>query len=201
MADLPLRERSKKRRRRTIQIEAMRLFAARGYDATTVSEIAAASEVSPRSVSSYFSTKLEMATASFDDAAERLLGALGEVGAHGQLVDGFMVWLEGEPSFVDEEEWALRARMLDANPALANVATARSIALREVASAAIAQELQTSISDSTVRLVYGMFEGLVFQSQLLPVNERSDADVILTIRTVISGVLKDVLQLQVDGTR
>ncbi|MDO4099302.1 TetR/AcrR family transcriptional regulator [Clavibacter michiganensis subsp. michiganensis] len=201
MSDLSLRERSKRRRRRAIQMHAMRLFAARGYDATTVSEIAAAAEVSPRSVSSYFPTKLDIATASFDEAAERLVKVIGQVGPNRQLVDAFMIWLENEPSFVDEEEWELRARMLDTNPALANVATAHSRTLQEVASAVIAQDLSIPLTDVTVRLVLGMFEGLVLQSQLLPVSHRSDIGVFLTIRTAISGVLDDVRRLRVDEAR
>ena len=52
-----LRERKKARTRAAIQAEAMRLFRARGYQATTVEQIAEAAEVSPSTFFRYFPTK------------------------------------------------------------------------------------------------------------------------------------------------
>lgn len=52
-----LRERKKSRTRFAIQQEALRLFRAQGYQATTVEQIAEAAEVSPSTVFRYFPTK------------------------------------------------------------------------------------------------------------------------------------------------
>jgi AcrR family transcriptional regulator len=52
-----LRERKKQKTRDTITKVALELFAERGYEQTTIAEIADAAEVSPRTIFAYFPSK------------------------------------------------------------------------------------------------------------------------------------------------
>ncbi|TYB56547.1 TetR family transcriptional regulator [Nonomuraea sp. PA05] len=58
-----LRERRRAQTQRTIQAHAVRLFAERGYDATTVTDVAEAAGVSPMTVYRHFPTKEDLVLA------------------------------------------------------------------------------------------------------------------------------------------
>ena len=58
-----LRERKKRAAREAIAAAALGLFARRGYDAVTVAEVAAAADVSEKTVFNYFPTKEDLAFA------------------------------------------------------------------------------------------------------------------------------------------
>lgn len=68
--------RRKERTRKELAEAAMRLFMERGYDATTVDEIAAAVEISPRTFFRYFPTKGDIVLALSRTTFEELAGAL-----------------------------------------------------------------------------------------------------------------------------
>lgn len=163
------RQRSKERRKRTIQYSAMHLFAEQGYDATTVADIAVAAEVAPRTVALYFPSKLAIALASADAAAERLLSALHEPNVGG-IVDAVAVWFHRELDEIDVRDWELRAAMYLANPTLAAMSTHRTEALGNAAAAALAVEMNLPASHDAVRLTTGAFAGLLHQFLLLPVK-------------------------------
>ncbi|MGK8520453.1 TetR family transcriptional regulator [Nocardia asteroides] len=69
-----LRERKKERTRRSIRVEAFRLFREQGYGETTIEQIAAAAEVSPSTFFRYFPTKEQLVLA--DDLDPMMLEAL-----------------------------------------------------------------------------------------------------------------------------
>jgi len=69
-----LRERKKARTRASLREHALRLFREKGYQATTVEQIAAAAEVSPSTFFRYFPTKEDLVLQ--DDMDTRMLEAL-----------------------------------------------------------------------------------------------------------------------------
>jgi len=71
-----LRERKKQQTRQLIFQTAARLFAARGFDAVTVAEVARAADVSEMTVFNYFPTKEDLFFAGMQFFEERLLEAV-----------------------------------------------------------------------------------------------------------------------------
>lgn len=76
-AALGLRERKKQRTRATIVDVASRLCAKQGYENTTVEQIAAAADISPRTFSRYFPNKEAVIGALIEDTSEHVAAALG----------------------------------------------------------------------------------------------------------------------------
>lgn len=73
-----LRERTRRAVQREITKAAERLFVERGYESTTVDEIAAEVGISTRSVFRYFPTKEHLIVGKFDLIAEKMLDTLRE---------------------------------------------------------------------------------------------------------------------------
>jgi AcrR family transcriptional regulator len=133
MTETGLRERSKARRRAAIIRAAYELFAERGYDATTVADIAEAAEVSPRTVAMYFPAKQDIALSRFSDGVASLTDAIRGRRPGETLHEVFGRWLlasQTEPE--DRELYRLARRMFAANPDLGALRAARmAAAVRE----------------------------------------------------------------------
>jgi AcrR family transcriptional regulator len=141
MTGTGLRERSKARRRAAIIRAAYELFAERGYDATTVADIAEAAEVAPRTVAMYFPAKQDIALSRFSDGATSLSTALRDRQPGETIHEVFGRWLlasQTEPE--DREMYRLARRMFAANPDLGALRTARMTAAIREGAAMIADE-------------------------------------------------------------
>jgi AcrR family transcriptional regulator len=88
-----LRERKKQQTREAIHRAAMRLFAERGFEATTIADIAAAADIAPRTFFSYFASKEEAVFPKFEMAFADFDRALRERPAGTTALDALRAWI------------------------------------------------------------------------------------------------------------
>src|SRR5215510_12531407 len=117
-----LRERKKHQTRQLIFQTAARLFAARGFDAVTVAEVARAANVSEVTVFNYFPTKEDLFFAGMQFFEERLLEAVRERPAGEPVLTAFQrLVVDGCRDLGAKERAeviARAARLIGASPAL-----------------------------------------------------------------------------------
>lgn len=155
-----LRERSRARRRSEIERAALRLFAEHGYDGTTVAQVAEAAEVSPRTVSLYFPSKLDLALSYIADSARRLSAACAGRGPGQSTLDVLNGWLRDENTKYAETVASLRS-MLEANPALRGAETPEIAESRKQVALDLAADLGRAADDPVVLLINGALAGII----------------------------------------
>ncbi|MFC4534376.1 TetR/AcrR family transcriptional regulator [Sphaerisporangium dianthi] len=119
-----LRERKKRQTRLALVDAGFKLFLARGYEATTVDQIAAAVEVSPRTFFRYFGSKEDLALDFTVEYDERIMTALAarpqDEPPFTALAHAFREFIHGmeNDAAEDAERFLRHRRVIDANPAL-----------------------------------------------------------------------------------
>ncbi len=113
-----LRERSKARRRAAIERSALRLFTERGYDATTIANIADDAEVAPRTIWAYFPTKANLVTSRIDAAVRRLRDAVTARPAGMPVLEAIGEWISHDEALNDGETLQMYADLFAAQPNL-----------------------------------------------------------------------------------
>lgn len=150
-----LRERKKQRTREQIVEAAMRLFAERGYHATTIAEIAEAADVAPRTFFSYFPSKEAVVFHDVDRNLDGLAGVLRDRLPGETAFDALRRWIEGMfDEWADEEDEAvLRKRLCHEDEGLANFQGGVMARIHELLLAAIADDLDEPPDALRPRLV------------------------------------------------
>jgi AcrR family transcriptional regulator len=103
-----LRERKKQKTKEAIQREAMRLFLERGYEETTIEQIADAAEISPSTFFNYFPTKEDVVL--FDRYDPMLLSMLAHRPADEPVSASLRVALEGLDRVMEQDRDMIFAR-------------------------------------------------------------------------------------------
>jgi AcrR family transcriptional regulator len=138
-----LRERKKERTRQQIIEAAMGLFADRGYQATTIADIAAAAEVAPRTFFSYFPSKEAVVFHNVDRDLDGLASALRDRLPGETAFDALRRWIDSmfDEFAADQDEAVLRKRLCREDEGLANFQGGVMARISELLLEAIADDL------------------------------------------------------------
>jgi AcrR family transcriptional regulator len=138
-----LRERKKQRTREQIIEAAMRLFAERGYQATTLADIATAADVAPRTFFTYFPSKEAVVFHNVDRDLDSLASALRDRLPGETAFEALRRWIDAmyDHWMAEEDEALLRKRLCRENEGLANFQGGIMARIQELLLEAIADDL------------------------------------------------------------
>jgi AcrR family transcriptional regulator len=150
-----LRERKKEQTRRAIEDAAFRLFAERGFQATTVADIAEAADVAPRTFFAYFPSKEDVLFADFDETSEALAARLRDRPPDESTFDALRAWLTGLlPDLeADENREALRHRLCSEHESIAAHERHLMARFEAIIAESVAADLGDAPSDLRPRMI------------------------------------------------
>ncbi|OLT17685.1 TetR family transcriptional regulator [Actinomadura sp. CNU-125] len=156
-----LRERKKARTRALIQATALRLFRERGYEATTVEQIAREAEVAHTTVFRYFPTKEDLVVSDDYDPVlfEALRGSPPDVPPLRALRDAMRATLDGLPP-ADAAAARDRAVLILDVPALRGAAFGNLLATMRTLGEVFAERTGRAPDDRAVRTLAGAVFGV-----------------------------------------
>jgi AcrR family transcriptional regulator len=161
-----LRERKKQKTKAAIQRAAIRLFKKRGYEETTIEQIAAAAEISPSTFFNYFPSKEDVVI--YDEYDPQLFAALME-SSHGESMSTTLRRLMekfGDDLHADREVILERAKLGLEVPELRARFWEEMEKARDVFAAFIASRTGRGADDFEVRVISMALIGAAFESSL-----------------------------------
>jgi AcrR family transcriptional regulator len=148
---LGLRERKKQQTREKIARVALELFAERGYDETTLADIAEAADVSPRTIFAYYESKEDILFCEEDVFFDRLKQMLDERPPDTTTIDAIREFFASiEPP---DAEARLRKKVVSGTPALEMRMRARHSQLEPMLVKSIARDLGAGPDDMRPLLI------------------------------------------------
>jgi len=173
-----LRERKKLRTRALIQKEAIRLFLERGFEATTIEEIAEAAEISPSTFFNYFPTKEEVV---FQDELDPLILAAFNAQPEGthpiRALRDSMKTVFGQLTAEQDNVMRQRISLMSSTPALRSAMLTQFADLVDQIAELIAGRVGREPTDFAIRNLAGALLG-VMMSALLIAASNPNADMI-----------------------
>jgi AcrR family transcriptional regulator len=155
-ATVGLRERKKQRTREAIVEAAFELFAERGFDGTTIAEIADAADIAPRTFFSYFPSKDDVVFHDFEEKHAMVASWLHDREPGVNTIDALRAGIASSMGEVDPaglREKRLRKRLVRENESLAAHSEHLKGKFAELLAEAVAQDLGGAPGDLRPRLV------------------------------------------------
>lgn len=152
-----LRERKKQQTHDAIVRCAMQLFDERGFDATTIADIAEAADIAPRTFFGYFPSKEAVVFFDFDDTFEEFAALLRGRPEGQTAFDALRAWIVDLIRRADEAGddgiEPCRRRLIETTPALDAHERANMQRLHEVLTECVAQDLGVEAESLRARMV------------------------------------------------
>jgi len=155
-----LRERKKQRTREKIVEAAFEMFAERGFDGTTIADIAEAAEIAPRTFFSYFPSKDDVVFYDFEETQAVIASWLHDREPGTNAIDALRAGIASGVEEIgpgDLREKRLRKRLMRENESLAAHSEHLKGKLAELLGEAVAEDLGDAPSDLRPRLVAAAF--------------------------------------------
>jgi len=189
---LGLRERKKRQTRETIERVALELFAERGYDQTTLAEIAEAADISPRTVFSYFPSKEDILFCTESGYIENVREALQQRPAGTNTVDALREFISSMPP--PDEQGLLRKRVVAASPDLQLKLRAHIGLLEGVLAESFAKDLGAGPDDVRPGLIAASMT-----AAFAAVRDRLEAAADMPDHSEVMEILDEVLEFMRGG--
>ncbi len=182
-AAVGLRERKKQRTRATLVDVAARLCAQQGYERTTVDQIAAAADVSPRTFSRYFPNKEAVIGALMEETSEYVAAALirqpHDITEHEALVrahvEVFGAADRGDPGAMSFDRISGFLSIVNSTPMLSLASfTFRPDGSTHAVVAAIAERMGLRVTHPAVRIVFDTWAVLMATALGTPGSNAGD---------------------------
>jgi AcrR family transcriptional regulator len=146
-----LRERKKQQTRETIERVALKLFAERGYDETTLADIAEAADISPRTIFAYFESKDDILFCEEDSFLDRMKETLDRRPPGSTTVDALRDFISSFPP--PDAQAMLRKKVIMVTPDLRMRMRAHLGQLEPLLVESIAKDLGAGPGDVRPRLI------------------------------------------------
>lgn len=141
MQESGLRARKKERTRQEIIAAATRLFVERGFEATTVADIAAAADIAPRTFFGYFPSKEDVVFHDFEEIFRAFGERMTDRRPGETAFDVVRAWISDFLEGDDVEDRRCRRELIENTPVLEAHDHANSARFQEVLAAGVAEDL------------------------------------------------------------
>jgi AcrR family transcriptional regulator len=169
-----LRERKKQRTRERIVEAAFELFAERGFDGTTIADIAEAAEIAPRTFFSYFPSKDDVVFHDFEEAQAMIASWLQDREPGTNTIDALRAGIATGMEQIgprDMSEKRLRKRLVSENESLAAHSQHLKGKLADLVGESVAEDLGDAPTDVRPRLVAAAFAAVIGLIEDMPDDE------------------------------